>query len=242
MSLRAHQERVLAHLLRAPRDTERDAALHPRWDLYRDMVRARLLDLARGAYPRTRRVLGGETFDRLVESALASRPPTTPYFWRVATGLGDELALGLEASGSRPFLVELLRLEQARWLAKHEAHAAPAERRDFAFDAPPLVEPSVRLLAVSHAVESDFDGAPPERRATLAVYAKRSSGEVSVFVLNDAAAELLAAFCGGEGTATELALAVARARGSRIDESWFESIGTLLAAFLEAGILLGSRL
>lgn len=241
MSLGAHQAKVLEHLLRVPRDSARDASLHPRWDLYRDMVRARLLDLARGAYPRTRRTVGDAVFDEVFEEALSTAPPTTPYIWRVASGLGPSLEEALARRGVEPFVLELLRLERARWTVKHEPVGSLPELRDFVFEAVPVIEPTVRVLEVAHSVEEEFETRPPARRATLAVHAKRSTGEVSVFVLNESGAALLAAFVEGEGTAAERALAVARARGSRIDEGWLESLGTLLAGLVEAEILLGSR-
>lgn len=241
MSLHAHQERVLSHLLRTPRDVPRDEALHPRWDLYRDMARARLLDLARGAYPRTRTTVGDALFDAVFEESLASAPPTTPYFWRVAADLGAPLEAALVRREAESFVVDLVRLERARWVAKHEPWAPRPPVREFAFEAAPVIDPSLRLLEVDHAIEEEFEGRPEERRATLAVHVRRSTEEVSVFVLNEAGAAILSAFAEGEGTAAERALAVARARGSRIDEGWLESLGTLLASLVEAELLLGSR-
>lgn len=83
----------------------------PRIQIYRDMYRARLVDVLREDFPRVVATLGDETFEALAGRYLARHPSTHPSVRYV----GDRFAGFVDVEGPEPpFLADLARLEWAR--------------------------------------------------------------------------------------------------------------------------------
>jgi hypothetical protein len=105
-----------------------------RVDVYREMYFWRLYEVLREDFPKTHEALGDD-FEALVRGYLARHPSAHPSVRHV----GDRLADFLEtdaAARSRPWLVDLARLERARVDAFDAPDATPIRAADLAVVAP----------------------------------------------------------------------------------------------------------
>jgi hypothetical protein len=210
-----------------------------RWLLYRSMVRTRIVKVVRSSLPRTREILGEEAMKALVDAWLESAPPSTRYFWQLP------LSFGAFAEGrlpdAPPFVADLLRYELARWRVRHaEAPAAPVVV-DFTFDRAPVLNPSLVLHTFAHPVHltdlAKLEAAQPTRVAIFRGHDHRADA----VALNATAGALVEDWLGGERSVAESVRAIAKTRGLTLDQGFIEKLGSLLADFIERGMLLGSR-
>lgn len=226
---------------RSPSDADFERLGHAeRWRVYRDMVRARLRRVNEAALPRTRSALGDEGFGELFTRWLDEAPPRTRYFREVPMDfLGHALAHLRDEE--RPWLADLARYELATWRVKQlDDRDAPATV-DLSFDRAPVLTPALELLDVGWSVHRprkahDYS----EGKFHLVIYRSRDHRAVTM-ELNALARDLVADWRSGDETLTERVHRVAQRRNTAIDEGFIESLGTMLADFLERGILLGSR-
>lgn len=112
--------------------------------IYADMYWARILDVLRGDFATTCRLLGDATFERLARAYLAARPSRHPSIARV----GERLPAFLARQPSLPpQAADLARLEWAREVAFTAAAAEPLRLGELA-TLPAEEWPELRLTAV----------------------------------------------------------------------------------------------
>ena len=211
-----------------------------RWRVYRSMVRARLRRVNEAALPRTRRALGDAAFGELFSAWLDEAPPRTRYFREVPMGLLEH-ALPCLAQDERPWLADLARYELATWRVKQLDDREVPPTSDLSFDRPPVLTPALELLDVGWSVHRarkthDYRKGPFH----LAIYRSRDHRAVTM-ELNPLARDLVKSWRGGDEPLTERVRRVAEERNTAIDQGFLESLGAMLADFLERGIVLGSR-
>lgn len=162
----------------------------PRIQIYRDMYRARLVDVLREDFPRVAVILGDEEFEALVGRYLARHPSTHPSVRYVGDRFADFVAA--ERAGP-PFLGDLARLEWARLDVFDAADAEPLRMTDLQEVAPadwPALElraiPACRLLECAWPVHEIWSAArdaleeltaPEPRPVTIRVW--REGSDVS---------------------------------------------------------------
>ncbi|HEX5657585.1 MAG TPA: hypothetical protein VFX59_10345 [Polyangiales bacterium] len=139
MSTLAAYQRAMVSLAFA----EDDARPHiPGFELYRDMIRARLFAMAKVAYERS---FDAHCFARY----LADRPPASPFIREVIAGFGPYAER--EASGLR---VSLLRFETAKWQVASLPYPA-SEAGELDFEARLVVNPTLLRVPLEHVVTED---------------------------------------------------------------------------------------
>ncbi len=204
------------------------------------MVRARLRRVNEAALPRTRAVLGNDTFGELFTSWLDEAPPRTRFFRKVPTAFVVHVLPQLNCK-EHPWLSDLARYELATWRVKQLDERDAPETTDLTFDRAPVLTPALELLDVEWSVhrqrqEHDYEQGPFH----LAIYRSRDHRAITM-VLNPLARDLVDDWRSGDETLTERVHRIAQRRNTTINESFIESLGAMLADFLERGILLGSR-
>ena len=212
----------------------------PIWLIYRSMVRNRLVGLIRTALPRSEAAIGEGVFSKMLDSWLADHGPSTRYFRHVPSEF-VEFALPKLGSKHPNWVPDLMRYEIAGWEVKHGPSDHPTVG-EFAFDKCPVMNPALRLLRLGFSVHekpTPKDGYPPNE-TQLCVY-RNADHEAITWTLNPIAADIVEAWIPGGKTTTECIQAITQKRGIAIDENFLEKLSTLLADFLEKGILLGSR-
>ena len=121
-----------------------DLAAAPRIQIYRDMYRARLVDVLREDYPRVVATLGDEEFEILATRYLGHHPSTHPS----VRYLGDRFADFVDAEGPEPpFLADLARLEWARGAAFDAPDAELLREADLQA-IPPAEWPALELRSI----------------------------------------------------------------------------------------------
>ena len=136
---------------------------HPRFSVYRNNVRAALINALRVRYPVTEQLTGAAFFAAMAgEFAIANRPASA-----VLIGYGAEFAdfiAGFSPASTLPYLADVARLESHWWRAYHAADAAPLLAADFAAVAPDTwaetrftFHPSLSLMASGFSVGSVWE-------------------------------------------------------------------------------------
>lgn len=115
-----------------------------RIQIYRDMYRARLVDVLREDFPRVVATLGDEAFEILAARYLARHPSTHPSVRFAGERFADFVA---EECPAPPFLADLARLEWARGAVFDAPDAEPLRLSDL--QAVPAAEwPALELRAI----------------------------------------------------------------------------------------------
>jgi len=162
----------------------------PRIQIYRDMYRARLVDILREDFPRVAVIMGDDGFEALAGRYVACHPSVHPSVRYVGGRFAD--FVGTEHAGP-PFLGDLARLEWARLDVFDDADAEPLRLADLQGVAPadwPALElravPACRLLEFAWPVHeiwaatreaSGALAAPEARPVTIRVW--REGSDVS---------------------------------------------------------------
>lgn len=246
MSL-AEVEQAIQRVCIAPTPSAEDLSLlgdSDVWLVYRSMVRRRLRGEVRRVFARTLDAVGEAAFDSAFDAVLAARPPNTRFFYRVPLWFAEAAAQYFEsAPGAPAHASDLLRYEATRWevsdLPGH-LEAAPA---DFAFDAVPVLNPALRLLTLEHAVQRklEADGAYPPGRQHLVIVRAGDDTAVKTWTVNAVTFDLLLLLGQRPVAVTEALASVAKQRGVALDAGFVDALCTVLADFIERGVILGSR-
>lgn len=214
-----------------------------RWLVYRDMVRARLRDMAAVGLPRTRKTLGEARFDRAFTRYLAEDPPRSRYIRDVVPHFVCHATRAWEGDAELPaHLPDLARYEAAKWVVADEEEPTAAAT-EFDFDKPAVFTPAHRLLRLRHAVhraEDDPRFAEPVP-IQLLVYRRKDGKRAHTWSCNAVTADLIERWAAGEQTVSEAIRTVAEQRGLVVDQRFLDGLCTVLADFIERGIVLGSR-
>lgn len=219
-----------------PRESDLEALGHRgRWLTYRSMVRARFERVVKTAFPRTTEALG-DRFNSLFAAWLAEAPPSSPLFRILPHQFEERVLDGLEAR-----LRDLMRYESAIWSLKAESAAAP-EAVELSFDRPIALSPSLTLLDTEYAVHKtapDEALAGQESGFHLLLYRTPEFGVVTL-VLNPLARSLVWHFMQPHESLAAAVRAAAEEQKAAMGPKFMESIGGLLANYIERGIVLGS--
>ncbi len=143
---------------------------HPRFSVYRNNVRAAMINALRVRYPVIEQLTGMEFFAAMAGEFSATNRPASA----VLIGYGAEFAdfiAGYPPASPLPYLADVARLESSWWRAYHAADAAPLAAADFAAVAPEawadsrfIFHPSLSLLSSEFAAGSIWEahhGGPP---------------------------------------------------------------------------------
>lgn len=139
MSTLATYQRTMVSVAFAEDDTQRPV---PGFELYREMIRARLFAMGRVAYPRS---FDAGCFARY----LADEPPASPFIRDVIASYGpyaEREASGLAAS--------LLRFETAKWRVASLPYP-PAEAGELDFAGRLVVNPTLLRVPLDYVVSED---------------------------------------------------------------------------------------
>lgn len=214
-----------------------------RWMVYRDMVRTRLRDMAAVGLPRTRKTLGEARFERAFARYLAEDPPRSRYIRDVVPHFVRSAAPAWERDPELPaYLPDLARYEAAKWVVADEEDPTAAAA-EFDFDKPALFTPAHRLLRLRHAVhrrEDDPRFAEPAPTQLL-VYRRKDGTRAHTWSCNAVTADLVERWAAGEQTVSEAIRTVAEQRGLAVDPRFLDGLCTVLADFIDRGIVVGSR-
>jgi len=212
--------------------------------IYQDMYVWRLVSVLREDYPKTREALGDD-FDALARRYVTAHPSEHPSVRHLGRHVPAFLA-GDELAGSRPWLVDLARLELARVNAFDAPDAvamratdlcavAPDEWAELRFDPISALE-IVRCEWPAHEVWAAPERADVAARPTrLRVW--RQDFAVFHTAIDALEVDAFAVLTTG-GTFAEICEAVAEHAGP---EAAAEQAGALLARWVDDGLIAGRR-
>lgn len=241
-------QRAFARICFERSPSEEDLALlcddRERWLMYRQMVRHRLFGMMRLGLPRTAELLGKARFQAAGAAYLAEQPPESRFIRDVVPELLRHALPALRADPTLPpHLPDLARYEAAKWaVASLEWEAADAGELDF--EAPAVINPTVRVVPIDHRVDKPAEAATgfPRLAEThhALVYRKPGSAPVFTYVLNDIGGRLFAAWTKDQSCA-DGAREVLAELGRTPDARFIDGMAGVLAALVEQSVILGSR-
>ncbi len=211
-----------------------------RWLVYRDLVRSRLIGVVEAALPRTKAALEMTSFDRIIDEWLSAGGPQTRYFRQVPNELA-EFAIPVLQETAEPWVADLARYEMARWTVRH-APPNPEPTGEFTFETRPVVATALTVLRLDHQVHETPTPTRgyPHFPVVLCIHRNREHRAVPQ-TLNPLAADLLEAWQRGEETVADSVHRVAKEHGTEIGPAFVDKLSTLMAGFVEQGILIGGR-
>lgn len=214
------------------------------WRIYRDMVRKRLREECGLGLKRTAEA-AGEAFDRAFVAHLAEDPPRTRFFREIVTSFAASAVPRFRADASLPaYVADLCVWEAALWeVGDLDDRASAVTPVEFAFDRVPVLAPALRLLQLDHAVHEKpaAGGGYAARPTYLCLHRRTEERSARTWTLDAVTHALLVRFERGAETVTDAIQHVARDRGVAVDQRFVDGLCTVLADFLERGVLLGSR-
>ncbi len=213
------------------------------WRLYRELVRKRLLEELCTAFPRTAAAVGKEGFERTFTHYLRSSPPRERYFHAIHEGFAKSAIPSLRSDASLPpYAADLLAYEAAlRSVASLDDRVAEPPT-EFAFDQPAALVPALLLIELQHAVHQApaADGSYAAGNYYLCVCREAQEKKARIWTLNAASYALMQQLSRG-AKVSEAVQQVAVERGIAVDESFVDGLCTVLADFIERGVILGGR-
>jgi hypothetical protein len=215
------------------------------WRLYRELIRKRLLGELRIALKRTYAAAGAEPFARAFEQHLREGPPRTRFFHALVAEFVRDAAPRFRGDPALPpYLGDLAEYEAALWTVSDLDDRAPPQVAEFAFDRPPVLAPAQRLLALRHAVHLAASGGDGYQAGEvfLCVHRRPEEKKAKTWTLNVVTFAVMQHFSRSpEATVADAVQLVAHERGIAVDQTFLDGLCTVLADFIERGILLGSR-
>jgi hypothetical protein len=218
------------------------------WLLYRELVRDRLRKELHFALPRTRRAAGEAAFERVFEQHLDRDPPRTRFFREVVLEFVKSAVPAFRADAALPpWLADLALYEGARWEvsdldARLDESAGAVQ--EFAFERAPVLSPALRLLALAHPVHEapQAKGRYEARASYVCVHRSADADKPRTWTLNHSTYALLSMWQADPALSVTAGVhALSRERGTVVDATFVDGLCGVLAEFIEAGILLGSR-
>lgn len=246
----ADYQRAFMRMSFALEPDERDLAAlggHDSALLYRHMIRARLLGMAKVAFKGAHAALGEEAFAASFARYLSQAPPQSPWIRDVIADFGPFAGADAQrGSGAPPYLDDLLSFEEQKWRLAYQL-ASAVERgalRELDFVGQPVWNPVLRCLSLAYPVHA-FEPGPGEPAAEpceLFMYRPPASDEVRWYRPDPFFAALVrASLARPEANLGELVPALARERGVAVDQTLLETLATSLTLAVERGVLLGVR-
>ncbi|MBW2685074.1 MAG: putative DNA-binding domain-containing protein [Deltaproteobacteria bacterium] len=211
-----------------------------RWLVYRDLVRNRLNHVIGVALARTKNAIGEEVFQRAVDEWFSTGGPTTRYLRYVPSELA-EFAIPIWQRTEAPWVADLAGYEITAWEIRY-GPPNPTPSHEFAFDRRPVLATAVKVLRLAYPVHNEpAPGAGYEPDPTILCLYRDKNHKAIPRKLNPLAADLLDAWRAGDQTVAESVQQVAAAHKTQIGPDFIEKLSTLIADFLNRGILLGGQ-
>jgi hypothetical protein len=236
------RERAMQRVCFAPDAPEADLerlGTPDRWLIYRSMVRGRLRKVVVAALKKTSERLGDRLDDDLA-AWLDQRPPSTRYFREIPEEFTTFCLPRWRGDHQlSAWLPDLATLEITTWRVKHISTLA-LEVVPIAFDRVLALDPTVQLLRLDYPVHERHEGDVPKDATFLCVHRRASDHEAVTTKLNAIAADLVECWLRRDRSLTESVQHVAAKRHVPVDAKLVEGLSTMLADFLERGIVLGS--
>jgi hypothetical protein len=213
------------------------------WRLYRELIRKRLRGELKLALRRTHAAAGEAAFERAFEHHLRRDPPRTRFFHAVVAEFARSAApFFREDPALAPYLGDLCEYEAALWAVADLPDASAEPLAEFAFDKRPVLAPALRLLALRHAVfEPRADGGYRQGEFYLCIHRRPEDKRARPWTLNAVTFALMQRFATGAPTVSEAVQQVAAERAIALDSKFVDGLCTVLADFIDRGIILGAR-
>ncbi|MFK8000680.1 MAG: putative DNA-binding domain-containing protein [Polyangiales bacterium] len=235
MNLSNYQERVTRVCFAAvPSEEDLNTLGHKeRWLTYRRMVRTRLTGVVRTALPRTCELLGDE-FAKKVAAWFAEHPPASRIFHRVPSEFARFVLPALPAPQS-----DLLRFELAVWSLRAVVEERPPVT-ELSFEAPIALQSALEIIHLTHSSHLKGDDAFNPGPVCLLLY-RNDEHRVMTLRINPVAEALLRAWMEPHESLASAVRAAAANVNATMGTKFMDSLGGLLADYLQRGIVLGSR-
>jgi hypothetical protein len=251
VSLADYQRGVLRTSLGlAPAQDEFAALGDPeRFRLYRRMVRGRLREMAGVAFKQSLAAFGAAPFDACFERYLEHQPPRSPFIREVIAAFGPFARAQLGNSAQWPaYLADLLRFEEAKWRVAYAPVQMPKPGadgvRELDFDGCPVLNPTLRLLALEHAVHT-LPTPPVPGPLSLLLYRPPGCDDVRWYAADPLLAAIVARVLDARGSApgslAELVRAAAAELALALDGKLLEELASALTLAISRGVLIGVR-
>jgi uncharacterized protein len=220
-----------------------------RWKVYRRMVRSRFAENIEHGFERLRGAVGEDRFREMIWQFLAESPPRSHYlrdvpgeFLRFFEQNYDRLA---RAFGLPVHALDLARYEWAELETSYSDEEVAAETiGPLAMDRVPALSPAHRLIDVAYPVHRTEEGAHAHAihaaPFSLCLYRDPKTHEVAVLELTPVTAIMLSSMESRTSTLTDIVRNAADAVGATLDVAFVDALSTVLADFVERGLLLGS--
>ncbi len=215
-----------------------------RFHLYRQMIRSRLLGMAKKAFANTLETVGDQAFEASFARYLAERPPRSPYIRDVIADFASFARANPQLIAQSPvFTADLLRFEEAKWRVSYRACDLTEDAlRAFDFAAVPALNPALEQLSLEHRVYDLQEGTCKAGPGPLFVYRPPQHDDIRWYVPDALMARLLAdARAQTQSTFADLVRGAAAALGRALDETLLEELASGVTLALQRGVLLGSR-
>lgn len=214
------------------------------WGLYRRMVRNRIRGELKAAFRRGYAALGREAFERALDVYLREHPPRTRFFYALPSEFAERMMPRLRADASVPaFAADLIAYEAAvRCVADLPDVPAATAIGEFAFDKRPVLAAALRLVELEHAVhkpagpEGGYERAPTH----LCVYRRPQDKKARTWSLNPVMFALMQRFAAAQEPVRDSVQVVAAERRIAVDNAFVDALCTVLADFIERGVILGA--
>jgi len=133
-----------------------------RFAVYRNNLRAGLIETLRARFPATCKIVGEDFFKAAARCFALAKPPRSPLIMFYGDEFPDFLA-GFEPAQELPYLADVARLEAARTHAYHAPDAEPLEANALKAIAPEhlpklrfVLHPSLRIVASNYPIVTIF--------------------------------------------------------------------------------------
>lgn len=227
-------QRALVTLAFAEDDVARPAL--PGFEVYREMIRARLFAMARVAFARSFQL---QSLDACFARYLADQPPSSPLIREV---IADFAPFAEREFGAPSLHASTLRFEAAKWRVASLPYEPVQEASELDFEGVLVVNPTLLAVALEHRVADDDASGEPDVH-TLLVYRRAPEAADGDRVLWSRAPRVAALLADADPEAT-LGARVARFfanGGDTADEAGLTRLADELTIAAERGILLGVR-
>lgn len=217
-----------------------------RAELYRHMIRTRLCGMSKVAFKRSLQVLGQAAFEQSFSRFLARCPPKSPFIREVVEAFGPFARADTQLlQGAPPFVSDLLRFEESKWRVAYRPvprlRVGEGGVREFDFEGAMVLNPTLEVLPLSHAVHELDEGGCRDGALTLLVYRRGDERDVHWYAPDAFFAGVLQRAQQATRPLAALVRETAAAQGLPLDEALLERLATSVTFALEREVLIGSR-
>jgi hypothetical protein len=209
--------------------------------LYRTMIRGRLVDMARRAYPLTWRRVGAAACDASFARYLGCTPPASPFLREVIASFAEFGCADSTLAARAPFAADLVRFEAAKWRTSDAPFSQAVSLREVDFDGALALNPTLAILSLSHPVDRAADERTDMVRCAeyvLLVY-RRQDDDVHWYRATPLFGALLARAQGGAHALGVLLATELAARRLAATETLLSALAGELAVAVERCVVLG---